>query len=168
MKNVAMTENTDLILDDFESPRRFEPEYMGFWIRVAASLIDGAVLYFANILLTSLFMGSLFLNPDSISDNPDSLISRMLPMYSIMIAINWLYYALMESSANQGTLGKMAVGIKVCDMQGERISFGQATGRYFAKILSSLILLIGYIMVAFTEKKQGLHDMIAGTLVVRK
>ena len=75
---------------------------------------------------------------------------------------------MLESSANQATVGKMALGIQVTDLQGNRISFGRALGRTLAKILSGLILLIGYIMAAFTEKKQGLHDMIAGTLVVKK
>jgi uncharacterized RDD family membrane protein YckC len=83
------------------------------------------------------------------------------------IVINWLYYALLESSFKQATLGKMALGLKVTDMEGKRISFGQATGRYFAKILSGLILCIGYLMAAFTEKKQALHDIIVGTLVVK-
>lgn len=74
----------------------------------------------------------------------------------------------MESSAKQATLGKMAVGIVVTDMNGGRISFGNATGRFFGKILSGLIIYVGFIMVAFTDKKQGLHDMMAGTLVVQK
>jgi uncharacterized RDD family membrane protein YckC len=73
----------------------------------------------------------------------------------------------LESSSMQATLGKMALGLKVTDLNGKQISFGKATGRYFAKIISAIILLIGFIMVAFTEKKQGLHDMIAGTLVVK-
>ncbi len=73
----------------------------------------------------------------------------------------------MESSEKQATLGKMAVGIKVIDMHGKRISFLHATGRNFAKIISVAICMIGYLMIIFTEKKQGLHDMIAGTLVVR-
>lgn len=62
----------------------------------------------------------------------------------------------------------MALGIKVTDMSGNRVSFGKATGRYFGKFISALILSIGFIMVAFTEKKQGLHDMMAGCLVVNK
>ena len=78
----------------------------------------------------------------------------------------WLYEALMTSSSKQGTLGKMAFRMKVTDLNGRRISFGRATGRFFAKILSG-ILYIGYIMAGFTERKQALHDMIAGTLVVR-
>ena len=74
----------------------------------------------------------------------------------------------MESSPTQGTLGKMALGIKVTDLEGDKIDFGRATRRHFAKIISALILYIGFIMVAFTQEKQGLHDMMAGCLVVTK
>jgi uncharacterized RDD family membrane protein YckC len=73
----------------------------------------------------------------------------------------------MESSAKQATVGKMALGIIVTDLEGRRLGFGRATGRYFAKILSALILGIGFLMAAFTERKQGLHDMVASTLVVK-
>jgi Tfp pilus assembly major pilin PilA/uncharacterized membrane protein YeaQ/YmgE (transglycosylase-associated protein family) len=82
--------------------------------------------------------------------------------------IGWLYFALMESSAGQGTIGKRVVGIVVTDLNGDRIGFGRATGRYFGKILSSIILLIGYLMAAFTQRKQGLHDMLASTLVLNR
>jgi uncharacterized RDD family membrane protein YckC len=92
-----------------------------------------------------------------------------VPLAQILILIGaWLYAALMESSDFQATLGKMAVGIRVTDMDNQRISFGRASGRHFAKWISSLILLIGYIMAGFTDKKQALHDMIANTLVVKK
>jgi len=74
----------------------------------------------------------------------------------------------MESSSRQGTLGKMAVGIKVSDMQGNRISFARATGRFFGKIISKIILYIGFIMAGFTEKKQALYDIISDCLVVKK
>jgi len=84
------------------------------------------------------------------------------------IILGWVYFAIMESSSTQGTLGKMALGIKVTDLEGSRVGFGKATGRHFGKIISALILLIGFIMVAFTQKKQGLHDMMAGCLVVNK
>jgi uncharacterized RDD family membrane protein YckC len=125
--------------------------YAGFWRRVAAALIDGIIL---GIVLTPLNAAI----SDGGVDPSTSLLSTVA---------YWLYYALMESSSRQATLGKMALQIKVTDLQGARISFGTATVRYFSKILSGLILGIGFLMVAFTEKKQGLHDMIANTLVVK-
>jgi len=86
----------------------------------------------------------------------------------LMIVIGWLYYALMESSVRQATLGKMALGLMVTDLNGQKISFDRATGRHFAKIISALILFIGFLMAGFTRRKQALHDMIAGCLVIRK
>ncbi|MFZ0796507.1 MAG: RDD family protein [Terriglobales bacterium] len=80
---------------------------------------------------------------------------------------SWLYEAFMESSSYQATLGKMIFGMKVTDLNGNRISFERATGRHFAKWLSGLVLCVGYIMVGLTERKQGLHDLLAGTLVRR-
>jgi uncharacterized RDD family membrane protein YckC len=93
---------------------------------------------------------------------------RMFGVQIVAVVIEWLYFAGMESSAGQATLGKRALGIKVTDMSGNRITFGKATGRFFGKILSSLILLIGFLMAAFTQKKQALHDLLAGTLVVNR
>jgi len=80
--------------------------------------------------------------------------------------LTWFYFAGLESMAG-ATLGKMVLGLSVTDEQGNNISFLRATGRYFAKIISALILCIGYIMVAWDGRKQGLHDKIAGTLVVK-
>jgi uncharacterized RDD family membrane protein YckC len=74
----------------------------------------------------------------------------------------------MESSSYQGTIGKKILGIKVIDMNGNRISFVKATVRYFSKLLSALIIGIGFLMAGFTNKKQALHDLIAETLVVKK
>lgn len=85
---------------------------------------------------------------------------------AIFLLIRWLYFAIMESSSYQATFGKQLLEIKVTDMDGNRISFWRATLRYFAKILSGMIFYLGYLMIGFTEKKQGLHDMIAGTLVI--
>jgi uncharacterized RDD family membrane protein YckC len=83
-----------------------------------------------------------------------------------MIVVSWLYFAKMESSEKQATIGKKAMGIYVTDVNGQRLTFGRATGRFFAKIISSMVpLYIGFIMAGFTQKKQALHDMIAGTLV---
>jgi len=94
------------------------------------------------------------------------LVSRIV-LQTLFFCAFWIYEAAMESSSKQATLGKMALGLKVTDEQGRRISFGRATARYFSKIISGMILLIGYIMAGFTARKQALHDMIAGTLVTR-
>lgn len=83
------------------------------------------------------------------------------------ILIQWLWFTIPESSKWQATVGKKMLGLKVTDEKGERIGFGKANGRYWSKILSILILFIGFVMVAFTEKKQGLHDKMAGTFVVK-
>ena len=86
----------------------------------------------------------------------------------IIYVIALLYEPVMNSSVYQGTLGKLAVGIKVTDLNGQRISFARSLGRYFSKILSGLLLYIGYLMIAFDSKKRGLHDKMAGTFVVKR
>jgi uncharacterized RDD family membrane protein YckC len=132
-------------------------EYAGFWRRVAAALIDGLIVGIVSAPLTI----------STMSDTATQTGATSSPFYPIVTVAQWLYFALMESSSKQATLGKMAIGIRVTDLNGNRIGFGKATGRYFAKILSALILGIGFLMAAFTEKKQALHDMLAGTLVVK-
>jgi uncharacterized RDD family membrane protein YckC len=96
------------------------------------------------------------------------IIGLVFGLILVIVIMGWLYFAFMESSKNQGTLGKLALGLKVSDLEGNRISFGRATGRFFGKILSGMILYIGYILAGLTEKKQALHDMLAGCLVVKK
>src|SRR6266852_3978317 len=86
---------------------------------------------------------------------------------SIKLFIAFPYFALMESSRGQSTLGKRAVGIKVTDIDGQRISFGRAAGRYFLKSLSAILLMLGY-AVSFSDRRQTLHDYLAKTLVLRK
>jgi uncharacterized RDD family membrane protein YckC len=86
----------------------------------------------------------------------------------ILVVLTWLYFAGLESSAWQATLGKRATRLQVTDRTGRRLSFGRATGRFFAKAISAITLLIGYLVAAFTPRKQALHDLIAGTVVVRR
>ncbi len=138
-------------------------EYAGFWRRFAASFIDQILL-----LIVVTILGSIFGFAFATVTGPGA--SDSSPVFGFILGevIGWLYYALMESSDMQATFGKKALGLVVTDMDHNRISFGQATGRYFAKIISGIILGIGYLMIAFTPKKQGLHDMIASTLVVKK
>lgn len=140
--------------------------YAGFLLRLVAYIID-------SLILSIPIYGSMFalLGSSMMSGDPAAM-EEAGPMtvvwYILVIVITWLYYAYMESSNNQATVGKMALGLKVTDMNGDKINFMQASGRFLGKILSSLILGIGYLMVAFTEKKQGLHDILAKTLVVKK
>ena len=131
-------------------------EYAGFWRRFAAWIIDYLVLGVAGFVVG--FVWGLVAGDDD---------SSLIVLQLVVTVASFLYFAFMESSTSQATVGKMALGIKVTDLNGNRISFGRALGRTFAKILSGLIILIGYIMAAFTAKKQGLHDMIASTLVVK-
>ena len=132
----------------------FPTDYAGFWKRVAAHIIDSIILLFAGFVYGSIFAAAG--------------VYGVGPVYIFTYVSWWIYYAVMESSPTQGTLGKMALGIKVTDLKGSRISFGRASGRHFGKFISALILSIGFIMVAFTQKKQGLHDGMAGCLVVNK
>jgi uncharacterized RDD family membrane protein YckC len=152
--------------------------YAGFWLRVVAHLIDDLLLGIGIGILV--LLGVAMVGVDSIRSMaesmkgedfqmPGSLISAIIFVSVASIVLVWLYNAGMESSKNQGTLGKMALGLIVTDSQGRPIGFGHATGRYFAKIITGLIPFgIGYAMAGFTEKKQALHDMIAGCLVLRR
>lgn len=134
-------------------------QYAGFWRRFAALIIDSFILGAASSILQYGILGAA-LGLTGVADAFSSWVPSLV--------IGWLYWSLMESSSLQATVGKMALGIVVTDLDGRRISFGRATGRYFAKYISAFILFIGYLMAGFTEKKQALHDMIAGTLVVTK
>ena len=133
--------------------------YGGFWLRVVAYLIDAIILNIVLWLLT--VITGLRLISYTATNHLEPL-----PILAPLV-VNWLYFALMESSERGATLGKMALGLRVVTEHGQRLSFANATGRYFAKFISALILGIGFLMVAFTERKRGLHDMIAGTLVVK-
>lgn len=137
--------------------------YGGFWWRVLAYIIDSIILNLATSLLGAVF--GLEMYTWDAAREPGVVAAAGGGVLGLVIT--WLYSALMESSRLQATLGKLVVGLAVTDLHGDRIGFGRASGRFFAKILSAMILLIGFIMVAFTERKQGLHDLLAGTLVYR-
>jgi uncharacterized RDD family membrane protein YckC len=114
--------------------------YVGLGARFLACFIDCLILAIPNLIVSTITAG----------------------LGSIVLV--WLYFAIMHASEKQATFGTRAMGIVITDMDGGRISFGKATGQYFASIISGMLLLVGYIMIAFTEKKQGLHDIMAGTL----
>lgn len=147
--------------------------YAGFWLRLVAWIIDRIVLQFATSIVMIPFAASFGIR-QMMRNHPPTSMEDFLPLFAsmhriflVLVVLTWLYYALMESSAWQATLGKKVLGLEVTDLGGARISFGRATGRYFARYISIMTLGIGYIMAGFTERKQALHDMIAGTLVIR-
>jgi uncharacterized RDD family membrane protein YckC len=220
------------------SESRNEPvrlEYAGFWVRFFAYLIDAILLGIASSIISNLFLGSslgALTQLATLGENPDTdLVLRQLGtalsgfvgatiFATVAVTIlTWLYYAFLESGERQGTLGKMAMGLIVTDENSQRLSFGQASWRYFAKSLipfgitvltllslfpivgaittavssgssdldnsldtflgvfgtisaisglGGLLLVVAYIMAAFTAKKQALHDMMAKTLVLKK
>ena len=141
--------------------------YAGFVRRFAAFFIDGIIVSVLAAAVTLPMGGVQPLGPNT---DPTELLRTMLalqgPRTLIQLAIAMLYYTLQESSSAQATLGKRALGIKVTDLQGRRLSFGHALGRWFAAALSYLTLYVGFFMAGFTQRKQALHDMVAGTLVV--
>jgi uncharacterized RDD family membrane protein YckC len=141
------------------------PAYAGFWIRFAAAILDGLIVTLPLWLIFAAIRSAAGVPVFEESTSDEALIIDVIDGVSGLI-IHWLYEALLTSSHRQATFGKLAVGVKVTDVYGQPISFGRATGRHFAKILSGIILLIGYMMAGWTQKKQALHDMIAGTVVV--
>ena len=126
--------------------------YAGFWWRFLAHLIDMVLL---GVVISFFTLGAVVV---------DGGVSAGLSG----VVLSWLYFAGMESSEARASLGKLACGIKVVDYEGRRISFARATGRYFAHILSAFLLMLGYVMAAFTRRKQALHDKLAKTLVLRR
>lgn len=138
--------------------------YAGFWKRLAAMLIDLLVLMVAAFVVGAVVGAIMF----GAGAGPMEAWSGEALMNLLFFLIMWLYFAVMESSTKQATLGKMALGIKVRGLGGGRISFARASGRYFGKIISGLTLGIGYLMAGFTARKQALHDMIASCLVVSR
>ena len=135
--------------------------YAGFWKRFAAILIDLLITQAATLVIFLVFGFAMAV--EGANEAQIQLAGNI-----IGIIIWWLYAACMESSQLQGSLGKLALGIKVTDLNGQRIGFGRATGRHFAAILSGIVFGIGFFMAAFTERKQALHDQIASCLVLNR
>ena len=138
-------------------------EFASFWKRLAATVIDIAVLLIAGFALV-IIVPILIAPVAGLPDDVYVLISVVI----FWLIVPWLYWSLTESSSKQATPGKTAMGIIVTDIEGTRISFARATNRYWAKVLSGVILFFGFVMIAFTGRKQGLHDVIAKCLVVVK
>ncbi|MBM4445210.1 MAG: RDD family protein [Chloroflexi bacterium] len=138
-----------------------EVEYAGFWKRLAAGAIDFAILLligFCLSIIIPILIGPIVGLPDDIY-----LVGAVVLFW---LVAPWLYYSLFERSSKQGTPGKTTMEIMVTDTEGGRLSFGRATKRYWAKYISAVTLLAGFIMIGFTARRQGLHDIAARCLVV--
>lgn len=142
--------------------------YAGFWLRWVACVVDSIALS-VPILVPFMFAALAgIVSPGHEQDPSPATVVFLLLFVPFSMIVTWLYFAFLESSPGQGTLGKRLLGLRVTDYEGRRIGFGRATGRYWSKFLSGIPFNLGYVMAAFTQRKQALHDMIAKTLVVRR
>lgn len=156
-------------------------EYADFWNRSFAFLIDIILISIALSILQTFFgtardllllgkiqpPGAFNVPMDPFLPQPPLLVFMNFLFLAVEIIIAWLYWAIMESSSWQATIGKDVLGIRITDLDGKRITFARASARFFTKIISALPLFYGFIMVGFAPKKQALHDRITGCLVVK-
>lgn len=159
------------IIPNTTSPNS-SPEYASFWLRFWALVIDQAILIIVIVVFSILFgilsgVGRIVAWPFSFFSFEWQGGYDQFAFFKLMV-VCWMYFALMESSSWQATLGKRALGLCVTNENGGRVTFGRASIRFFAKGLSTFICFLGYIMAAFTSKHQALHDMIAETVVVKR
>jgi len=155
-------------------------EYAGFWLRFVAYIIDYILIWvvqaFVAIPILAMVGISFASNMGNMeSMNEGEIMGMLAGMFAaagatmlLTTVLVVLYFTFMESSKYQATVGKLALGLVVTDENGNKLDVVKALVRNLCKIISSMILMIGYLMVGFTEKKQGLHDIIAKTLVVKK
>jgi uncharacterized RDD family membrane protein YckC len=151
-------------------PARKSIVYAGFWFRAAAYLLDTSTLGFV--------LGVTVLGPILRNNHVGSSVQDAWKFYTgdspqatalllLIQLVSWLYFATFESSPWQATPGKKVLGLRVTDLEGKRLSFIRASGRYFGKLISWLLLGLGFVLAGFTEKKQALHDILASCLVLR-
>lgn len=151
------------------------PPFAGFWRRAFACIVDGILI---NILLSPLYFGWVWpaLTASSADRSPDemdpaqafAIMGTMMGYVLVAAVLETIYYAALDSSSYQASLGKMAFGIRITDLEGRRISFGRALLRRLARIVTAFTIGIGFLMVLWTRRRQTLHDMMVGTLVVRR
>ncbi|MGS5019779.1 RDD family protein [Paenibacillus sp. JJ1683] len=140
--------------------------YGGFWVRTVAFVID-LVILFAIVLLVG---GTFSIIPVLLNIEKTGFILEFfiwMPLI-LWLVLPWLYCGFWESSKVQATPGKLVFSLVVVNSKGNRLGFLYASGRYWIKVISFILVHIIYIVVAFTAKKQGVHDLCASTLVVNK
>lgn len=133
--------------------------YGGFWRRLVAACVDALVLFFPAATLR------LLLNLDPFGFNPRSPVSFVAMGGELLL--DWLYAALLIGSSTRATLGQRIMGLEVTSVGGERVSFARASWRYFAQMFTVLTFGVGHLMQLFTPRRQTLHDLLSGTVVVR-
>ena len=145
-----------------------QPPYAGFWLRGCAFAIDTFILSMIFGMIVSYYPTQLMIFPDP---NTQSLLAFprvTLAGFALLFAIMWAYYVLFETSSWQGTPGKRLFRLYVADLSGKKITFWRSSIRYFGRKISEATFLVGYIVAGFTEKKQALHDILAGSIVLRR
>jgi uncharacterized RDD family membrane protein YckC/Tfp pilus assembly protein PilE len=157
----------DLQAGAIDADRAVKPEiliYAGFWVRLAAAFLD--VLAIAAVVILLVFSIAVLValtGRDDILHNQQAISI----FYWTVICMSAAYYILMESGEHGATFGKRWVNIKVLDAKGDRLSIARALARFLARLFSYLLLLGGFLIQPFTQRKQALHDLLAGTVVVR-
>ncbi len=151
--------------------------YAGFWLRAVAYVVDLLIVTLVSmpaLIILTPFAGTAWeqYSKLTVQQMYDLQNPAVRPFMAIVLPIvlfcGWLYYALCESSSWQATPGKRLLGLRVCDMEGRRITFTRASGRFLGRILTGLVPFgVGYLMAGFTARKQALHDLIASCLVLR-
>ncbi|MCX6351185.1 MAG: RDD family protein [Bacteroidetes bacterium] len=141
--------------------RRHELVYDTFGRRFFALVIDCLVLVIPYSVLATVLGMPIF----GIYNNAFPGFSWVI-YYMARVVVAWLYFALLESSDRNGTIGKIAVDLKVVTLTEETASFDRASLRFFAKLFSAFILFVGFLMARWTDKKQTLHDLVCGTVVI--
>lgn len=151
-------------MDPWLSTNSRDMDYAGFWVRAVAAVIDVFSLWVAELAVVAAIwaIGLLPLDEPKVGEGLGAV---MLVWFFVFPA--WPYFTICESSKAQATAGKRLLGLRVTDVDGDRIGFGRANKRYWYKLLSYAILFMGFVMIAYSSRKQGLHDLIAETLVVR-
>lgn len=144
--------------------------FAGFWIRLLAGVVDGVVIGIIGYVVLGADIGMSDAFPDGVQRTAYGAAfgAPQAASHGTNFMLDWLYFAIFECSAWSATPGKKLLGLIVVDDEGRRISFLRATARYFAKFLSAVLLLLGFLCIGWNRRKRGLHDVIAGTLVLRR
>jgi uncharacterized RDD family membrane protein YckC len=153
-------------------------ELAGFWRRFVASIIDLIILCIINgIAAAYLGLGDgwrmfmMIIRRQTVVSDDGIPTTSLIPMpvatciLVLFILIPWIYFAALESSRNQATLGKMACRVVISDLHGKPVTFARATLRHFSKFISGILLFTGFLCIGYTQYHQGLHDVVAATLV---